>query len=143
MLRHLLLSLLIPLLLIGCGKEKESTGEDAAVAFFEALYVNNDLNAARALAGPQLRDIMDSYGSITGIRRNLIALYLENAEVSVMDTTEDFLRKVATEAVVQIHLKGRAENGGVREADRFVVVKQSAGRWLVIEILPDRFKVGG
>ena len=143
MLRHLLLSLLLPLLLIGCGKEKESTGEDAAVAFFEAIYVDSDLNAARALAGSHLRDVLDGHGSISGVRRNLIALYLEDAEVSVVDTTEDFLRKVSTEAVVQVHLKGRAENGGVREADRFVVVKQSAGRWLVIEILPDRFKVGG
>ncbi|MBQ1785005.1 MAG: hypothetical protein II007_15300 [Gammaproteobacteria bacterium] len=143
MLRHLLLLLLLPLLLIGCGEKKESTGEDAAVAFFKAVYVDSDLNAARALAGPQLRTIIDSYGSISGIRRNLVALYLDNAEVTASDTTEDFLRKVATEAVVQIHLKGLAENGGVREADRFVVVKQIAGRWLVIEILPDRFKVGG
>lgn len=126
----------------GCGKEVEQTPEQVAVAFFTAIYIDDDLDKARALTGPQLREVLDQYQSLVNIRRNLIVLAVDNPELTVMDTTADFFKKVATKARVQIHFKGTHDDRP-READRSVMVEKLSNGWKVVEIIPDRRKSGG
>ncbi len=126
----------------GCGKEPEQTPEQVAVAFFSAIYIDNDLDKARALTGPQLREVLDQYQSLVNIRRNLIVLAVDNPELTVMDTTADFFKKVATKARVQIHFKGTHDDRP-READRSVMVEKLSNGWKVVEIIPDKRKSGG
>lgn len=134
--------LLLIVSLLGCGSEREQTPEEVAVAFFAAIYVDEDLDKARALAGPQLREVLDQYQSLVNIRRNLIVLAVNNPELTVMDTTADFFKKVATKARVQVHFKGTHDDRP-READRSVMVEKLSNGWKVVEIITDRRKSGG
>lgn len=136
-----LLVMLMAFVISGC-EEPEETAETTAIAYFHALYVTADLDEARRLAGPKLRELMDHYGNVASIRRHVIAFYVEQPEITVTQTTEDFLRKVTTEAIVQVHFRGTVDNAVV-EKDREVVVKKTGQHWRVMEILPDRFQAGG
>ena len=83
--------------------------------------------------------------SVIGIylnRRNLIVLAVNNPELTVMDTTADFFKKVATKARVQVHFKGTHDDRP-READRSVMVEKLSNGWKVVEIITDRRKSGG
>ncbi len=129
-------------LIMGGCKEKEATPEDTAIAFFTAIYVNNDVEAAKAISVEPLQDLLEHYHTPEMIQRHMFNLTMEDPEITVTESSADFFRKVATSVRLKVHFVGRFDGGKV-EDDRTVRLTKKGMRWYIVEVMPDKFATNG
>ncbi|GAA5218021.1 hypothetical protein ACFSJ3_06060 [Corallincola platygyrae] len=134
--------LLICLCFVTACEEKVRTPEQAALDFFHAIYVANDTDLAASYCLPELAELVKHYHSPHSVKRHIIGFTMDEVELSVSETDADFFRKVATQAEVSIHFKGKVE-GFVREDERTVIVVKKGMEWYVQEVKPDMFMTNG
>jgi phage tail tube protein FII len=142
--RHIsifLIALMGSLLISGC-KEKPSTPEQAALDFFAAIYIDDDVDKATQHTLPKLTELLQHYKTAHAVKRHLIGLSMQDVELNLSDTDADFFRKVATKAQVTIRFKGKID-GRVREDERTVKVIKKGNIWYVDSIKADIFMSNG
>ncbi|RCU52849.1 MULTISPECIES: hypothetical protein [Corallincola] len=137
-----LISLLCAFLLLTGCEEKVSTPEQAAIDFFAAIYIRADVNEATKYCMPELAELLVHYRSAHSVKRHVVGLSMNDVELTLSDTDADFFRKVATQAQVTVHFKGKID-GGVREDERTVIVVKKGLEWYVESIKPDIFMTNG
>lgn len=136
--------LLFLMLLGGCSP---ATGpsqppEKVAVAFFEALYVDKDINRALPMVDGELKGLFHHYKLASQVQRNLFGLYMEEVEVELSSTNADFFRRRNSDILVTIKLKGLV-NGYLRQDLREIRLQVIDHQWKVTEITDDRWLTNG
>ncbi|MCL1125692.1 hypothetical protein [Shewanella surugensis] len=115
----------------------QSKAEDISRAFFEAIYINQDLKQAKQYVAPPLRSLLTHYAIPSSVQRHLFNLSLTDVSLEVTDPDLTLFTQFEQNIIVTIKLFG-LKNNQTWIDDRSVRLQYSDSRWLIIEILPEK-----
>lgn len=124
------------------GCEKQATAEEVAIQFFQAIYVDKDVDKAKQLSMPALQELLTHYHTARMVQRHVIGLTMNDPVFDIANSTSDFLKKVSTEVVVKVRFRGNFD-GSTVEDDRSLLLVKNGLNWQVKEIEPDIFLSNG
>lgn len=131
------------LMLAGCDARQETQRpENVALAFFDALYNQDDARTAMTMVNEPLREVMRHYRIASQIQRNVLGLPLDDAELSVAEVDIDFFRRNTQQVEVLIRLSGHNGHRVVRD-DRLVRLERRGEHWVITHLYSDPFKTNG
>lgn len=137
-----LFSLSLIVLLLGCQKEGEipqgNDPEKVAVAFFEALYNEKDVDKAAKVCSPQLARIVLHYRSPEAVGRHLFNMSYDSVTVTPDDSGVKVREQFKDEAKITLYFEGKYQDSIVKDVKRIYMVQKS-GDWLIDKILKDPF----
>ncbi|WP_016954060.1 hypothetical protein [Catenovulum agarivorans] len=133
----------LTLLLTACGDktpENEQPGP-AAIAFFEAIYNQDDLSAAVKLATPQYGRILESYHSSKRVQSVLFNRRYDSVQIEEdkAQMGRSLIPASAKNATVSLMFDGTYDGNRYRDIKYVVMVKQQ-GKWLVDKLKADVYR---
>lgn len=145
--------LLIPLLLFitGCnGSNPEQIGElspeQVTLGFFKAIYVDKDAQKAKEFVDEPLQELIEHYYIAASVQRHMLALSMSEVTMEIDEINIDFFRKFSDDVTVVVKLKG-LKGGSNWIDDRTVRLHKmeidKKKKWVIVEIVPEKFKVNG
>lgn len=135
------------LFLFGCGEptDKEQhvlTPEEVSLGFFSAIYVDRDVEKAKQYVNEQLKEVLTHYYIAAAVQRNVLSLSMTNVEMEIDDIDIDFFRKFTKDVMVVVKMKG-LKGGQPWIDDRTIRLHKINGKWIIVEIMPEKRKVNG
>lgn len=132
----------VVLLLTGCTGEEEITEienpELVAVAFFDALYNQKDVNKAASVCAPKLARIVKHYKSPTAVGRHLFNMQYDTVEIKPDDSGVKVREQFKDDADVIVYFDGVYNDERMKDVKR-LSLKQIDGNWKIDKILKDPF----
>ncbi|MBV7316863.1 hypothetical protein [Shewanella sp. NIFS-20-20] len=131
-------------LISACGQQPidgPSTPENTTLGFFQAIYIDKDVEAATRYVTPELAEVLRHYHLATQIQRYVLSLPMTNVSLDIMEVDLDFFRKSADETTVTIKLEGLKGDRPWID-DRIVRMKKIKNRWIITEFIHDKYSRG-
>lgn len=148
--RFVLLTALV-LLLQGCDAAKKpgggagkygmmdtNTPDYAAVAFFQHIYQDDNINAALAICTPRMAKLVKSYHTNRNVQRHVLDLVYDEVDIQPDTGNSVGRNEFAKSAVVTLFFTG-IRHGDRYEDIRIVEMIRDGDKWLVDEIRPDKY----
>ncbi|GGA84780.1 hypothetical protein GCM10011369_28500 [Neiella marina] len=136
--------MLAVLTLIGCQDNKpQQDPEDVAVAFFSAIYVEEDLEKAKRLSGPKLAELLEHYRNMEAIKRHVVGMEMVNPEIEVKNSSADFFRRLDQDVWVELHFTSKVGRSTIMDVRVVHLSQQFANTWVVHKIDADPFATNG
>lgn len=135
------------LCLSGCGdtvKDGEATPEQISLGFFQAIYIDRNVEEATQYVDAPIKEVLRSYYIAASVQRYMFNLSMTDVTLSIEDIDIDFFRKFTDEVTVVVKLVGK--KAGENWADnRTIKLKKRGNSWIIVEIVPETGKtnVGG
>lgn len=130
--------------LTACQEEKpQRDPEDVAVAFFQAIYVDGDVEKAKSLSGAKLSELLGHYRNLDAIKRHVVGMEIVNPEIEVKDSSADFFRRLDEDVWVELHFKSVIGRSTVMDVRVVHMSQQFAETWVVESIEADPFATNG
>ncbi|WP_372762393.1 hypothetical protein [Pseudoalteromonas sp.] len=136
-----LFSLILCLLITGCYEQTptvDNSPGDTAIAFFDALYNQNDLQKATTMATPRLARVMKSYGTVSQVTRTLFNMQFDQVLIEVDMSNMSLRQQYADKAQINIIFTGTF-NGKKIDDMRSVQLLYKKRNWYVNKILSDPY----
>lgn len=135
------------LFLFGCSEPANSeqpilTPEAVSLGFFNAIYVDRDVEKAKQFVNTPLQEVLSHYHIASAVQRNMLNLSMSNVEMEIDDIDIDFFRKFTKDVIVVVKMKG-LRGGQAWIDDRSIRLHKIANKWIIVEILPEKRKVNG
>ncbi len=144
MYKTLALVLISLLFLSACNREKTIAEIDnpklVAIAFFEAIYNEKDINKAASVCSPKLARLLLHYKTSQSVARHMFNLSFEKATLISSDDSGVKIRERFKErTVVTIYLEGLYDENILKDIKRLSLIQNDDDQWVVDEILKDPF----
>jgi hypothetical protein len=137
-----IVSVLSLFFLASCGGEEPiqeiPDPELVAVAFFEALYNEKNVEKAASVCSPQLARIILHYKSPRAVARHLFNMSYDKVIVKPDDSGVKVREQFKQNAVVTLYFDGYYNEEHLKDVKQLAMV-QKDGRWLIDKILKDPF----
>lgn len=135
------------LFLFGCGdpavkEDHQLTPEEVSLGFFKAVYVERDIEQAKQYVDDPIKQVMTHYHIASAVQRNMLSLSMTNVEMEVSDIDIDFFRRFTQDVMVVVKMKG-LKGGQPWIDDRTIRLHKIGGKWLIVELMPEKRKVNG
>lgn len=135
------------LFLFGCGDASDEeqhvlTPEEVSLGFFSAIYVDRDVEKAKLYVDAPLKEVLTHYYIAAAVQRNMLGLSMTNVEMEIDDIDIDFFRKFTKDVMVVVKMKG-LKGGQPWIDDRTLRLHKINGKWIIVEIMPEKRKVNG
>lgn len=128
----------VSIVISGCGPEPKDTSQDVAVAFFDAIYNQNDINKAQKLCTADLAKELSQYVTAKNVARRVFNMSFDSVEIDAalgdMAVREEF----ETSGVLTILFTGHREGRIYKDLKKIKLIEKD-NIWFVDEILPDPF----
>jgi len=138
--KPLLLSFLV--LLLGCGEEEKITEinnpELVAIAFFNALYNENDLKKAASVCEPKLARIILHYKSTKAVARHLFNMSYDNVEIRPDSSGVKVREQFKNSAVIIMYFDGFYNGQRLKDIKKISLVQED-DHWVIDKLLKDPF----
>lgn len=118
------------------------TPEEVSLGFFSAIYVDRDVEKAKLYVNEQLKEVLTHYYIAAAVQRNVLSLSMTNVEMEIDDIDIDFFRKFTKDVMVVVKMKG-LKGGQPWIDDRTIRLHKINGKWIIVEIMPEKRKVNG
>ncbi|MCL1075021.1 hypothetical protein [Shewanella dokdonensis] len=128
--------------LFGCSdaaKDGEASPEQIALGFFQAIYVDRDVEKATQYVDAPIKDVLRSYYIAQSVQRYMLNLSMTDVTLSIEDIDIDFFRKFSDEVTVVVKLVGK-KAGEKWIDDRTLKLKRRGNSWIIIEVVPETGK---
>lgn len=131
--------------LSACGDETEeiSTIDNpklVAVAFFEAIYKEEDINKAASVCSPNLSRLLLHYKTPQSVARHMFNMSFERiTDISPDDTGVKVRERFKDKAVVTVYLEGYYQESKIKDVKRLLLIQNDNDQWVIDEILKDPF----
>lgn len=112
--------------------------EIVAVAFFDALYNERNVEKASSVCSPKLRRLIFHYRSTEAIGRHLFNMSYDMVTVRPDDSGIKIREQFKGNANVTVYFDGYYNDKRIKEVKRLALV-QIDGRWFIDELLKDPF----
>ena len=139
------LVILLILFLSACSEgEKEIKEIDnptlVAVAFFEAIYNEKDINKAASVCSPKLSRLLLHYKTSQSVARHLFNMSFEKVtDISPEDTGVKVRERFKDESIVTVYIEGIYDESKIKDIKRLLLIQNENGQWVIDEILKDPF----
>lgn len=135
---------LLILFLSACGGEEEISEIDnpklVAIAFFEAIYNEKDINKAASVCSPKLARLLLHYKTPQSVARHLFNMSFEKVtNISPDDTGVKIRERFKDKAVVTVYIEGYYNESKIKDVKRLLLIQNDDNQWVIDEILKDPF----
>ncbi|GLP94814.1 hypothetical protein [Paraferrimonas sedimenticola] len=140
-----LLLLLVALLSLGCQPKDpraEMTPEQVAIAFLDAIYVQQNTQLASEFVSDELKELLAHYRLPSSVQRHVLGLRMNNAELMIGDVGIDFFRLSDKDIQVTVKLEGDLDFER-RLDDRTLELNRINGYWYVTKVEMDIHDING
>lgn len=117
--------------------------EDVAQFFFNAIYVEENLEKAQSVSSPELKKLLQHYRNMHAIQRHIIGMVMHQPEIQVKDTSADFFRRLHHDVKVELLFTSHIDDRVYKDVRIVVVSKGADGHWFVERIEADPFATNG
>jgi len=136
------LALAIPLLLFGCNNEDDITEIDnpklVAIAFFDALYNEKDVEKAASVCSPKLARIIRHYKSPNAVARHLFNMSFDSVVITPDNSGVKVREQFKEKANITLYFDGLYHEKKLKDVKRIRLI-QLDDRWIIDKILKDPF----
>ncbi|WP_299001913.1 hypothetical protein [uncultured Shewanella sp.] len=115
----------------------QAEAEAVALAFFNAIYIQKDLQQAQEYVSPTLQSLLKHYAIPASAQRHLLNLSLTDVTIEVTTANPEIFSQFEQSQVVTIKLYG-IKNNQTWIDDRSVKLRFSGNQWRISEILPEK-----
>ncbi len=142
--KYLKYCLLPFLLLINACEQKDApitsinNPEEVSVAFFDALYNQQDVKKAASVCSPRLARIILHYKSPRAVARHLFNMSYDKVEIKPDDSGVKVREQFKNKAVITLYFDGMYQDNRVKDVKRLSLT-QLEDRWVIEKILKDPF----
>lgn len=141
--RYFYFLLLSLLLLSACGQEEEpitkiDNPEQIAVAFFDALYNEKNIEKAASVCSPQLARIILHYKSSQAVARHLFNMSYDTVIIEPDSSGVKVREQFKNKAVITLYFDGSYNDNRLKDVKRLSLI-QIDDRWVIDKILKDPF----
>lgn len=141
------LPVLLLFILTACGQSDEFgqpqlTPEQVSLGFFEAIYVDRDVEKAKKFVAPEIQEIMDHYHIASAVQRHVLGLSMKQVTMSIDEIDIDFFRKFTDDVTVIVKMQG-LKGGRNWIDDRTIRLHKQGNTWVIVEILPEKGRIEG
>lgn len=139
------LAFLFIFFLSACGGETEeiSTIDNpklVAIAFFEAIYKEKDINKAASVCSPNLSRLLLHYKTPQSVARHMFNMSFEKIiEIRPDDTGVKIRERFKDKAVVTVYIEGYYQDSKMKDVKQLLLIQNDDDQWVIDEILKDPF----
>ncbi len=137
--------LIIPLLLLlsACedDKTKITTVDDpeiVAIAFFDALYNEKNVEKAASVCSPKLAKILYHYRLPQSVARHVFNMSYDRVEVKPDSSGVKVREQFKDTANITLYFDGYYQEERIKDVKRLAIVQRN-GKWYIDEVLKDPF----
>ncbi|MBL4900510.1 MAG: hypothetical protein JKX76_12915 [Colwellia sp.] len=137
--------LLITLFLISaCGNdEKEITKIDnpelVAIAFFDALYNEKNVQKAASVCDPKLARLILHYRSSQAVARHLFNMSYDKVEIKPDNSGVKLRKQFKHKATITLYFDGYYQENRLKDVKRISLIQVDNEKWVINKILKDPF----
>lgn len=131
--------------LAACGDQDNSdvindntNPEHVAVAFFDALYNEKNVDKAAQVCSPKLARIILHYRSSRAVARHLFNMSYDKVEITPDDSGVKVRERFSGKANITLYFTGTYNDRKIKDVKRLALVQQG-GIWVIDKILKDPF----
>ena len=131
-------------LLTACGKEdpKKITTVDnpetVAIAFFDALYNEKNVEKAASVCNPKLARLILHYRSPGAVARHLFNMSYDKVEIKPDSAGVKIREQFKGQANITIYFDGYYQDNRIKDVKRLAIVQRD-GKWFIDKVLKDPF----
>ena len=131
-------------LLTACGEDnsKKITTVDnpelVAIAFFDALYNEKNVEKAASVCNPQLARLILHYRSPGAVARHLFNMSFDTVEIKPDSAGVKVREQFKDNANITIYFDGYYHNNRMKDVKRLAIVQRD-GEWFIDKVLTDPF----
>jgi len=135
---------LLLLLLSACGGDNEkkiTTVDDpeiVALAFFDALYNEKNVEKAASVCSPKLAKLVLHYRSPQAVARHLFNMSYDRVEVKPDSSGVKIREQFKGAANITIYFDGYYQEERIKDVKRLAIVQKN-GKWYIDKVLKDPF----
>ncbi len=137
--KYLLLTIVISTM--GCEEDSISSIDNpelVTIAFFNAIYNENDLKKAASVCSPKLARILLHYQSSKAAGRHLFNMSYDKVEVSPEDSGVKIRKQFQDAAIIIVYFDGTYFDERIKDVKSLYLV-QTNGKWVIEKFLKDPF----
>jgi hypothetical protein len=130
---------IIALAMFGCGsdpKEKADNAEGVAIAFFNAIYNQNDINKAKTLCTPRFAKEISKYVTTKNVARRLFNMSFDSVEIDAALGDAKVRGEFKNSGKLTLLFTGYRQEKIYKELKKIKLIKQG-DIWLIDELLRD------
>lgn len=131
-------------LLSACGEEDKDKISDVdnpevvTIAFFNALYNENNIKKAASVCSPKLARIILHYKSTKAVARHLFNMSYDNVVVKPDDSGVKVREQFKNSAEITVYFDGYYQDNRLKDVKRLSLI-QVDNKWVIDKILKDPF----
>lgn len=138
------LILILLFFITACTTEEDINEIDnpklVAIAFFEAIYNEKDINKAASVCSLKLARLLLHYKTSQSVARHLFNMSLERIiDIRPDDSGVKIRERFKDQVAVTIYIEGYYENNKVKHVKRLQLIQNDDDEWIIDEILKDPF----
>ncbi|MCL1107437.1 hypothetical protein [Shewanella algicola] len=142
-----LIALLLLMFVSGCEQSAENgqpklTPEQVSLGFFQAIYIDKDVQKAKQFVAPDIAEVMDHYHIASAVQRHVLGLSMKQVTMSIDEIDIDFFRKFTDDVTVVVKMEG-LKGGREWVDDRTIRLHKKGNSWVIVEILPEKGRIEG
>ncbi|RTR34182.1 hypothetical protein [Shewanella atlantica] len=137
-----IIALLCLTFLFGCSpdssnSESKRTPEDVSLGFFNAIYVDRDVDKALQFVDDPMKKVLAHYHIAASVQRHVLNLSMTEVQMEIEEIDIDFFRKFTDDVTVIVKMQG-LKGGEPWIDDRTIRLHKKGTKWEIIEILPEK-----
>ncbi|MDX2369139.1 MAG: hypothetical protein QNK36_12160 [Colwellia sp.] len=126
----------------GIGEEeitKIDNPELVAVAFFDALYNEKNVQKAASVCDPKLARLILHYRSPKAVARHLFNMSYDTVKVKPDDSGVKIRKQFEKQASITLYFDGYHQENHLKDVKRISLIQVDGGKWVIDKILKDPF----
>jgi len=137
-------SLILIFFISACSGDEDISEIDnpklVAVAFFEAIYNEKDINKAASVCAPKLSRLLLHYKTSQSVAKHMFNMSFEKVTLIRPDDTGVKIReRFKDKAVVTVYIEGYYQDSLIKNVKRLSLIQNDDNQWIIDEILKDPF----
>ena len=130
-------------LLTACNGEEKNVihienPEKVAVAFFDAIYNEKNIEKAASACSPPLARIIRHYRSPQAVGRHMFNMSYDKVVIKPDDSGVKVREQFKSKANITVYFDGYYQENRIKEVKRLSLIQQD-GKWIINKILKDPF----
>ncbi|MGI2171219.1 hypothetical protein ACROAE_13700 [Shewanella sp. MF05960] len=114
--------------------------EQVSLGFFQAIYIDNDVESAKQFVAPDIKEVMEHYHIASAVQRHVLGLSMKDVTMSIDEIDIDFFRKFTDDVTVVVKMEG-LKGGRQWIDDRTIRLHKKGSTWVIVEILPEKGRI--
>lgn len=138
--------LFLAFFICACGGNEEKEIQEIdnpkliAIAFFEAIYNEKDIEKAASVCAPKLSRLLLHYRTSQSVAKHLFNMSFEKVtDIKPDDTGVKVRERFKEKAVVTVYIEGFYNESKKKDVKRLSLIQNNDGQWVIDEIMKDPF----